>query len=54
MRSVAEVFGVGNREREQAIDDVIAAVRQWRDVAGELGIPRHEQDRMAPAFRVAA
>ena len=53
VRSVSEVFGIGKTERDRVIDDVAAAVRRWRDVAVELGIPRQEQDGMAPAFRVA-
>jgi serine/threonine-protein kinase HipA len=53
VRSVSEVFGIGKAERDRVIDDVVAAVRRWRAVAAELGIPRQEQDRMAPAFRVA-
>lgn len=52
VRSVSEVFGIGTTQRDRVIDDVATAVRRWRDVATELGIPRQEQDRMAPAFRL--
>lgn len=52
--SVSDVFGVGKGEREQVIAEVVAAVRGWREVASELGIPRQKQDQMTPAFRVAA
>lgn len=30
-----------------------ATVRQWPKIAGRLGIPDREQERMAPAFRLA-
>lgn len=53
VRSVADIFAVGGSQREQVLAEVIAAVGRWRSVATELGLPKHEQDRMVRAFRVA-
>ena len=48
---VAEYFRLGNDEAKSIVDAVTNAVTRWRDVAGNLGISRCEQEAMAPAFR---
>jgi serine/threonine-protein kinase HipA len=52
-RSVAPFF----RIRKEAAEDIIATfqgvVAQWPTLAGRLQIPRREQERLAPAFRLA-
>lgn len=34
----------------QIIEEVVAAVSHWKSLADRLGIPKAEQDRLAPAF----
>lgn len=53
VRDVSAVFRVKSARANQIIDEVVSAVRTWRTRARAAGIPRAEQDRMAPAFRVA-
>lgn len=52
-RSVAEFFRLDEGQAEAIIDQVREAVSNWRAVACDTGIPRGEQETMAPAFRVA-
>lgn len=47
---VAGYFRLGNEDAKSIVDEVIDAVTKWRDVAGDLGISRGEQEAMAPAF----
>ncbi|MCP4449039.1 MAG: type II toxin-antitoxin system HipA family toxin [Myxococcales bacterium] len=53
VRSVAPHFRLGSQQANQIISDVTRAVRSWRDVASEFGLPQTKQDRMKRAFRVA-
>jgi serine/threonine-protein kinase HipA len=52
-RRVAKYFRVTDGRAKEIIGEVTRAVRGWRAVAAEVGIPREELDRLAPAFRVA-
>jgi len=52
--TVAEHFRVKPRRAKVILDEVIPAVRTWREVAKATRLSRSEQDRMASAFRLAA
>lgn len=52
-RSVANYFRVPAKLASEIIARSRAVVKQWPMIAGELRIPIKEQDRMAPAFRLA-
>ena len=43
-------YGVTGQEADNVIKQVRAVVAQWCSEAGKLGIPRSEQELMAPAF----
>jgi serine/threonine-protein kinase HipA len=53
IRSVAPYFRVTDSRGSEIIDRFSATVRDWRDIAGELGIARSEQNEMADAFALA-
>jgi len=53
LRSVAPHFRLAPARANTVLTDVISAVRTWREPAASLGLTRSEQDRMAPAFRIA-
>lgn len=54
VRDVAKHFRVRTPQRADVIiGEVCEAVRSWRRVAAAVKIPKGEQDRMAPAFRLA-
>lgn len=50
VQSVAPYMGIQKAEAEEILSRVIDAVSDWRQVASKFGIPRAEQERMAPAF----
>jgi serine/threonine-protein kinase HipA len=52
-RSVAPLFRIKSARAKEIVSRVAAAVKQWRAVAGKIGIPEAEQNAMRPAFRVA-
>jgi serine/threonine-protein kinase HipA len=52
-RSVAQLFRVKVAHARQIVEHVTDAVKQWREVASSVGIPKAEQQRMRNAFRVA-
>lgn len=52
-RSVAHLFRINVVRAGEAIARMQGFVRQWRTLAGRLGIPAQEQERMASAFRLA-
>ncbi len=52
-RSVAPHFRVKPNRAIDIIEEVTAAVRTWRDVAGEFGLSKSRIERMRRAFRVA-
>lgn len=43
-------YGLSRTEADAVIAKTIAAVRSWRTEARRLGVPKAEQDLMAPAF----
>ena len=51
-KSVALYFKLNEREMIRIIDEVKSSVSGWQKLATEIGIPRSEQNQMAPAFRV--
>jgi serine/threonine-protein kinase HipA len=48
--SIAPAFGLKTREVRTVIREVAASVRKWRTFAGDHGITKRQQDRMASAF----
>jgi len=52
-REVARYFRVNARSANEIIENSQAIVRQWPAIATKLKIPVREQQRMAPAFRLA-
>ncbi|WP_426232813.1 type II toxin-antitoxin system HipA family toxin [Pseudomonas sp. TWP3-2] len=52
-REVAGTFRVNNEDAEQIINDFQLTVMQWPTLASALGIPRREQENMAPAFQLS-
>ncbi|KLN53493.1 type II toxin-antitoxin system HipA family toxin [Variovorax paradoxus] len=53
-RSVAHIFRLKQEAAGEIISSFQAVVAQWPAVAAGLQIPRREQERLAPAFRLAA
>lgn len=51
--SVAHIFRVGKKAAKDIVAHHQGVVAQWRKIADGLQIPAREQDRMAPAFRLA-
>lgn len=49
--SVGEYFQLTVNAMHLILDEVKAAVRNWRNLAIEIQIPRQEQERLASAFR---
>ncbi|NMY69127.1 HipA domain-containing protein [Pseudomonas sp. WS 5414] len=52
-REVAAYFRLDRAEAEGIIEHCQSVVRQWPTLAQALGLSRREQERMAPAFRLA-
>lgn len=52
VRDVAKHFRVSATRANEIIDQVIGVAAGWRDEAKKVGIPRDDQERMAPAFRI--
>ena len=52
-REVAAYFRLALDDADDIIDRFRGTVRQWRTLAGGLGLTVREQDRMADAFRLA-
>ncbi len=49
--SVAKYFGVDKKRSQEILNEIKAVVSGWRKVATQCGIPRAEQEAVAPAFR---
>jgi len=49
-RSVGEYFQLDFKEMELIINEVKTGTANWREVAAQLMISRHEQESMASAF----
>lgn len=52
-REVAPFFRLRRAQADEIIDACRGVVSQWRVIAKGLGLPPREQERMAPAFRLA-
>lgn len=52
-REVAATFRIKRAAADEILDEVVTAVQGWPGEAAKAGIARAEQERMAPAFRVA-
>lgn len=52
-RDVAKYFRIGATRAGAIIDEIVGVVRDWRKEAKAAGLSRADQDRMAPAFRIA-
>ena len=52
-RSVAPYFRVSKKRANEIIERSQAVVKQWPKIAGSLRVGVREQERMAPAFRLA-
>lgn len=52
LMSVSRHFRLNQKTARQLLEEMRAAVGTWREVATSFGIPRHEQETMAPAFRL--
>ncbi len=50
-KSVGEYFRLGDDEMETILDEVLAVVKNWKSIAGQIGIPKKEQEIMERAFR---
>jgi len=53
VHDVAHHFRLKPQQIDSTIEHVVSVVRSWRSVAEAADISRSEQERMAPAFRVA-
>lgn len=51
-KSIGEYFQLNNQQMNQVIEEIKEAVKTWRIIANEAGIPRSEQELMEPAFRI--
>lgn len=50
-KSVGEFFQLSNSEIETIVVDIKKAVKNWKVIAQEIGIPKTEQEIMASAFK---
>ncbi len=50
---VADFFRLSRKEACLILDQVVEAVRNWKQVAHSIGIPSKEREEMAPAFHLA-
>ena len=53
VRDVARAFRVAARKADEIIAEVVSVVRKWGAEAEQAQLSRTEQERMAPAFRLA-
>jgi serine/threonine-protein kinase HipA len=51
-KSVGEYFHLLPDQMEKITNDVFSAIRNWKEIAQEIGISRAEIEMMAPAFSV--
>lgn len=52
-RSVAPYFRVSRKQADEIVARSQSVVKQWPKIAGSLQVRGREQERMAPAFRLA-
>ena len=50
-KSVGEYFRLNHNQMDAIVDEVTAAVSNWKTIAKKIGIARGEQELMAAAFR---
>jgi serine/threonine-protein kinase HipA len=53
VREVSKHFRIKAARADAIVEEVLAAVRTWRDVASAHGLETAAQERMRDAFRVA-
>ena len=51
-RDVAKYFRLSPKRANAVLDEVVVAVRDWRDEAERVGLARTAQERMSTAFRL--
>lgn len=51
-KSVGEYFRLDEQQMDTIIEEIIAAVQTWKDIATSIGIPNKEQALMEAAFNV--
>ncbi len=49
-KSVGEYFRLDKKQMDVIIEEVLDSIRQWKKIAGEIGISRAGQELMAKAF----
>lgn len=49
--SVAEYFRLSIKQAKEIIEAIQSSLNSWHEIAQKYGIPRNEQELMAPAFR---
>jgi serine/threonine-protein kinase HipA len=52
-KSVGDYFRLNGNQMNAIIDEVTAAVSNWKAIAKKIGIPRGEQELMTPAFNIS-
>lgn len=50
-KSVGEFFRLNHSEMDNILNEVFNSVKQWKEIAHKIGIPRSEQELMQAAFR---
>jgi serine/threonine-protein kinase HipA len=51
-KSVGFYFQLDDEEMDNILGEVLGAVSEWKEIAGNIGIPRNQVELMAGAFRV--
>ncbi|WP_417882521.1 type II toxin-antitoxin system HipA family toxin [Xanthomarina gelatinilytica] len=52
VKSVGEFFRLDDKQMDKIIQEVLAVVATWQDIAKEIGIPNKEQTLMSKAFNL--
>lgn len=52
-KSVGEFFRLTEDKMDEIINEVLHAVKQWKELASKIGIPRSEQQLMEAAFKIS-
>ncbi|MPS65496.1 type II toxin-antitoxin system HipA family toxin [Chryseobacterium sp.] len=50
-KSVGDFFRLNHSEMDNILNEVFNSVKQWKEIAHKIGIPRSEQELMQAAFR---
>ncbi|MBE9490258.1 MAG: HipA domain-containing protein [Bacteroidetes bacterium] len=51
-KSIGEFFRLDNDQMNKIIEEVIAVVKTWREIATKIGISKKEQELMVGAFNI--